>query len=214
VSGLVHLVRHGEVHNPEGVIYGRLPGYHLSTAGQLMAEKTGGYLADRDIAVVVSSPLERAVQTAKVIAARHGLEVEIDERLIESGSAFEGRRIRGAKDLLSAELLPLLRNPFRPSWGEPFNDVATRMLAAARDASAAAGGREAVCVSHQLPIWVARRAVEDHTLWHRPDRRECALASVTTFRYDDAGHPTFFSYAEPAGSLGRRTGRPPVTPPD
>jgi broad specificity phosphatase PhoE len=210
-ESVVHLVRHGEVYNPEGIIYGRLPGYRLSDAGQAMARATAEWLRGRDIAVVRSSPLERAVQTATAIADALGLSVETDDRLIESGSRFEGRRVQGPLDVLSPRLLPLMLNPFRPSWGEAYSSIAGRMRAAADDARVAAGGREAVCVSHQQPIWVARRSFEAKPLWHRPDRRECALASVTTVRYDDAGRPLGVSYAEPAGSVGRRTGRPPTT---
>lgn len=210
---VVHLVRHGEVYNPEGIIYGRLPGYRLSDAGQQMARTTGAWLAGRDIAVVRSSPLERAVQTATAIAAALGLEVETDDRLMESGSAFQGRRVGGARDLLEPALLRRMWNPFRPSWGEPYDEIVGRMRAAAADARAAAGGREAVCVSHQQPIWVTRRSYEGRPPWHRPDRRQCALASVTSVRFDGAGRAVEVSYAEPAGSVGRSTGRPPTTPP-
>jgi broad specificity phosphatase PhoE len=209
----VHLVRHGEVYNPDGIIYGRLPGYRLSAAGEEMARKAAAWLAGRDIALVRSSPLERAVQTATAIADVLDLTVETDERLLESGSAFEGHRIRSAGDVLRSGLLPRLWNPRRPSWGEPYTEIAARMLAAADAARRDSGGREAVCVSHQQPIWIARRAAEGKSLPHRPDRRECALASVTTFRYDAAGRIVGTGYAEPAGSAGRRTGQPPVTPP-
>jgi broad specificity phosphatase PhoE len=54
------------------------------------------------------------------------------------------------------------------------------MMATAREAAA---GAEAVCVSHQLPIWVTRRMAERKRLWHNPATRECALGSVTSFTY-------------------------------
>jgi broad specificity phosphatase PhoE len=72
-STVVHLLRHGEVHNPEGVLYGRLPGYQLSERGQQMALRAAEALSGHDIAVVTASPLERAQQTAAPIAAVHGL---------------------------------------------------------------------------------------------------------------------------------------------
>ncbi|HUR72927.1 MAG TPA: histidine phosphatase family protein, partial [Sporichthya sp.] len=56
---IVHVVRHGEVFNPEGVLYGRLPGYHLSELGVKMAERIAETFAGADIAALVSSPLER-----------------------------------------------------------------------------------------------------------------------------------------------------------
>jgi broad specificity phosphatase PhoE len=66
------------------------------------------------------------------------------------------------------------------------------------DAAQEARGHEAVLVSHQLAIWVARRSAEERRLWHNPARRECALGSVTSFTYTD-GTITAISYAEPAG---------------
>jgi broad specificity phosphatase PhoE len=92
-----------------------------------------------------------------------------------------------------------LWNPFRPSWGEPYADIEARMRAAMSDAAAVAHGHEAVCVSHQLPIWVARRSVEGRALWHDPRRRVCALASVTSFGYR-GGRIIEVSYAEPAAA--------------
>ena len=71
------------------------------------------------------------------------------------------------------------------------------------DAARAARGHEVVCVSHQLPILTARRAVEGQHLWHDPRRRQCALASVTSFRYLGDTIASV-SYAEPAGSGRRR----------
>lgn len=200
---IVNLVRHGEVHNPTGVLYGRLPGFVLSTAGEEMAQSAARALAGRDVRVVRSSPLDRAVQTATPIAAQFGLEVEIDDRLIESENVFEGKTFGvGDGALRRAGNWRHVVNPFRPSWGEPYAEVAARVLAACADAQKAATGGEAVLVSHQLPIWVTRRAVEGRRLWHRPDRRECALASITSFVYE-AGVIVGVRYEEPAGALGR-----------
>ena len=199
----VHLVRHGEVNNPTGVLYGRLPGFRLSAAGEKMAILAADALAGRDVRVVRSSPLERAIQTAEPIADRFGLEVGRDERLIESENAFEGMKFGvGDGALRQPANWRHLYNPFRPSWGEPYAVVAARVLAACADARSAAEGHEAVLVSHQLPIWVTRRAVEGLRLWHRPDRRECALASITSFVYegDEIAH---VDYQEPAGATGR-----------
>jgi broad specificity phosphatase PhoE len=199
-TAIVHLVRHGEVDNPRGVLYGRIPGYHLSAAGQLMAKAAADFLAGRDITVVRSSPLERALETAEPIAAEFGLPVLTDQRLIEPWNHFEGLRFGvGDGALRQPRHWRHLRNPFRPSWGEPYREIASRVLAAAADAAAAADGHEAVCVSHQLPIWVARQAAEGRRLWHDPRRRECALGSVTSFSFT-AGQVTSVQYAAPSGS--------------
>jgi broad specificity phosphatase PhoE len=196
---IVHLVRHGEVANPRGVIYGRIPGYHLSDAGEAMAKAAADFLAGRDITVLRSSPLERARETASPIAAQLGLEPEIDDRLIESWNHFEGMTFGvGDGSLRKPQHWFYLRNPLRPSWGEPYQQVARRVLTAAADAARAAAGHEAVCVSHQLPIWVARRSAEGRRLWHDPRRRQCALGSVTSLRYAH-GRLAGVSYAEPSG---------------
>lgn len=203
----VHLVRHGEVENPRGIIYGRLRGYHLSAGGRVMAKAAADFLAGRDITVLRSSPLERAVETAEPIAAQLGLDVTVDDRLIEPWNHFEGMRF-GVGDgvLLQPRHWVHLRNPFRPSWGEPYRQIETRVLAAVADAAQAAAGHEAVCVSHQLPIWVARRSAEGRRLWHDPRRRQCKLASVTSLSYHD-GRITGVRYVEPAGSRrGQVTG--------
>jgi broad specificity phosphatase PhoE len=181
---VVHLLRHGEVDNPRGIIYGRLPGYHLSAAGRLMAEAAADYFSERPVVALFSSPLERAQETARPIAERLGLPIVTDDRLIEASSHFEGLKFAvGDGALRQPAHWRRLVNPFRPSWGEPYRDVAARMAGVMETAREAAAGREAVCVTHQLPIWVARRAAEGKRLWHNPAMRECALGSVTSFTY-------------------------------
>jgi broad specificity phosphatase PhoE len=181
---VVHLLRHGEVDNPRGIIYGRLPGYHLSANGRAMAEAAADYLAERDVVAVFCSPLERAQETARPLATRLGLPIVTDDRLIESWNHFEGLKFAvGDGALRQPSHWPRLVNPFRPSWGEPYREVAVRVQAAMETAREAAAGREAVCVTHQLPIWVTRRAAEGKRLWHNPAVRECALGSVTSFTY-------------------------------
>jgi len=181
---IVHLLRHGEVDNPGGIVYGRLPGYHLSANGCLMAAAAADYFAERPVVALFSSPLERAQETARPLAERLGLQVVTDDRLIESWNHFEGLKFGvGDGSLRRPSHWMHLTNPFRPSWGEPYHDVATRMAAAMETAREAAAGREAVCVTHQLPIWVTRRTAEGRRLWHNPAMRECALGSVTSFSY-------------------------------
>lgn len=198
---MVHLLRHGEVFNPEGVLYGRLPGYNLSELGQGMALRAADALAGRDVALVVSSPMDRALQTAAPVAARHDLTVEIDPRLIEADNIFEGQRVSvGDGVLKQPRTWRHLWNPFRPSWGEPYDEVAERMLAAATAARDKARGHEAVLVSHQLPIWIARLAAEERRLWHDPRHRQCTLASITSLTYDD-DRLAAISYTEPSRDL-------------
>jgi broad specificity phosphatase PhoE len=198
---VVHLMRHGEVHNPGGVLYGRAPGYHLSELGRKMAERVAEHLADRDIRYVVASPLERAQETATPIAAAHALSLATDERLIEAQNRFEGKTFGvGDGALRKPANWKYLTNPFRPSWGEPYVEQVVRMMAALGAARDAARGHEAVCVSHQLPIWVVRSFAEKRRLWHDPRKRQCTLASLTsfTFRGDEI---VSVGYSEPALDL-------------
>lgn len=199
---VVHLVRHGQVHNPEGVLYGRAPGYGLSDLGRQMAERLGEYFADAPLVRLVSSPLQRAQETMAPIAARHpGLEVAIDERVIEAANVFEGRSFgRYNEILLRPSSWWAMRNPLRPSWGEPYTSILARMRAALADAASHAVGGEVLIVSHELPIWMARSWGEGRPLVHDPRRRQARLASVTTFTYHDT-HLVRVDYAEPCADL-------------
>lgn len=182
---IVHVMRHGEVHNPEGILYGRLPDYHLSERGQAQAQNVADWLAKRDIVYVVASPLERAQETAAPIAAAHGLIVDVDESLIESHNVFQGEKVSpGDGALRDPRNWWHLRNPRTPTWGEPYAEIAVRMRAALERARMKAVGHEGVCVSHQLPVETLRRAMNSEPLHHFPTRRMCNLASTTSFYFD------------------------------
>jgi broad specificity phosphatase PhoE len=200
---VVHLLRHGAVDNPTGILYGRLPDFHLSAAGQAMAVAVAEYLGGQDVVYLAASPLERAQETAEPIAWAFGLEVVTDGRLIEPTNAFEGSRFSvGDGALRRPASWWLLRNPLRPSWSEPYLEVAHRMRDAVALARKAAEGHTAVLVSHQLPIWTARRFYERRRLWHHPRRRQCGLASLTTLTFDD-DVLVGLGYVEPAGPTRR-----------
>lgn len=197
----VHLVRHGEVHNPEKVLYGRLPGYVLSQLGHEMAERVGSALSSRDVVHLLSSPLERAQQTIAPLAQALGITPVLDERVIEAGNAFEGKPFGVGDGVLRrpANWRKLL-NPWQPSWGEAYIGIAARMRAAVADARRVAAGHEAVIVSHQSPVWIARRSFEAQHLWHDPRRRQCSLASITTLVFT-GDQLTEITFAEPAADL-------------
>jgi broad specificity phosphatase PhoE len=200
-STIVHVLRHGEVYNPDKVLYGRLPGFRLSELGQQMAKAAAQALAKADVTHVVASPLERAQQTAEPISAQFGLPIAVDERLIESANWFEGKKVgAGEGALRDPRNWWVLRDPITPSWGEGYTVIAERMFAALHAARIAAEGHEAVCVSHQLPIWTLRRHVEHKRLWHDPRKRQCGLASLTSFHFEDA-KIIGIAYTEPAAHL-------------
>ena len=196
----VHLVRHGEVDNPGRILYGRLDGYGLSDLGTQMSKRVAKALDVRPIVRVVSSPLLRTRQSAKPIAKAMGLTIDTDERLIEGTNVFEGSRLSAGRLLRHPNLWPHLRNPLRPSWGEPYRDIASRMMAALEDAWKSVDSGEVVLVSHQLPIWMLHRWIAGVPLPHLPAQRRCTLSSVTTFR-NIGGKWKEESYREPAADL-------------
>ena len=188
------------MHNPAGVIYGRLPGFRLSERGEAMAAMTADALAELPVTRLIASPLLRTQQSAQPIAERFGLPIEQDERVIEAWNRFEGRVARGAALLKRPQDWPLLVNPARPSWGEPFVDLLHRMQPAVFDAIRGTSGGDVVIVSHQLPIFTVHRSVTGKPLVHDPRRRRCALSSVTSFAVRD-GRLTEIDYRDPAAPL-------------
>jgi broad specificity phosphatase PhoE len=202
MSTTVHVARHGEVENPNKILYGRQPGWRLSNRGQQMAETLGEWSKPLNIGALHVSPLQRAQETAAPIARAHGLEITTDERLIEAGNVFEGKSFElGSGVLKHPASWRHLYNPWKPSWGEPYEEQINRMLAAVFAAHKAADGKDAIIVSHQLPIWILRSAIEGRSLLHDPRKRICTLASVTSIHFDDQGVISGLSYAEPAGHL-------------
>lgn len=178
---IVHLVRHGEVHNPTRVLYGRMPSFHLSSRGASQAAATAASFAGHDVAYLAASPLTRAQETSRPFADVTGLPVETDEDLIESWNTYEGLRTKGWRsELLHPRHWPHMARPSEPSWGEPYAEILARMMDAVERARLAAEGHEAILVSHQLPIVTVQRSVRGLPLPHSPWRRECDLASVSS----------------------------------
>ena len=200
---ILHVCRHGQVENPDHVLYGRAPGYALSDLGRQMAERLGGHFAEAPLERLFVSPLQRAKETMAAIAAHHpGLTVAEEPRLIEAANVFEGRSFgRYNQKLLNPAIWWHFRNPTRPSWGEPYREIAVRMRAALADmAGSVPQGGQALVVSHQLPIYVARLDAEGRSFIHNPANRQCRLASVTSFHYLD-GRVVKVEYTEPCADL-------------
>jgi broad specificity phosphatase PhoE len=198
----IHLLRHGEVENPEKVLYGRQPGWRLSERGQAMARTVAEWSQSLDLGAILASPLQRAQETATPIAAQHKLTIITEPNLIEAANVFEGKKFElGSGVLRHPKSWRYLYNPAKPSWGEPYEEQIARMLASIFAARDAANGKDAIAVSHQLPIWIIRSFVEGRRLMHDPRKRECTLASVTSFHLDGAGEIIGTSYTEPAKHL-------------
>ena len=179
-ADLIRLVRHGEVYNPDGILYGRIPGYHLSELGHAMADAAAESLSGHPITALYASPLQRAQESAAPWSERFELPIVTEERIIEPHNWFEGRKFEFPGALKHPRAWPKLINPLRPSWGEPYKAVESRMLAAIGDAWAAADGGEVVMVSHQMPIVMVARSVKGMRLFHDPRNRRCTLSSITT----------------------------------
>ena len=198
----IHFVRHGEVHNPEKILYGLQPGWRLSDRGKEMAAVIGQWSTKLDLGAIHASPLQRAQETVAPIIAKHKLSLNTDKNLIEASNIFEGKKFElGSGVLRHPASWRYLYNPWKPSWGEPYDQLISRMLKGLFAARDAAGGKDAICVSHQLPIWILRSAVEGRRLLHDPRKRECTLASVTSFELDSEGMISSVSYSEPAKHL-------------
>ena len=196
----IHLVRHGEVNNPERILYGTLDGYGLTPRGHEMSLAVAEYLADFPVSRIVSSPLQRTRETAGPLVEKTGLPLDVDERVIEGDNAFQGTRVTVKRLVSNPRLWPLLRNPLRPSWGEPFRSIVARMMEAIDDAWDSVEEGDVVVLSHQLPIWMVHSHVVGKPLPHLPTRRRCTLGSVTSLARE-AGKWREVDYQEPAKHL-------------
>jgi broad specificity phosphatase PhoE len=189
------------------VLYGRLENFGLSELGKRMAKVSADSKIGHPITRLYASPLQRAQESAAPWSTNFGLDIITDERLIEPWNLFEGTAGFGAKALRNPRLWPKLRNPFRPSWGEPYSEIAARMLSIVEDAWQAADSGEVVLVTHQLPIWMVHRDLAGERLFHDPRRRRCALSSITTLARDPStgsGQAAKFievDYQDPAAAL-------------
>lgn len=200
----IHLVRHGEVHNPDGVLYGRLPGFRLSDRGRRMAALAADDLVASGVRPgrLVVSPLQRTRESAEPVAEAFGLEPVVDERVIEPWNAFEGRVLGGRRGAWrSPASWPLLARPWEPSWGEPFLEIVARMRAAIAEHARAAEEADVIVVTHQLPIWMMHRSVTGRPLRHNPARRRCALSSITVLEPQPELGLREVDYREPAAAL-------------
>lgn len=202
MSSTVHVVRHGEVENPQKVLYGRQPGWRLSNRGQEMAEVLGEWSKSINLGALHVSPLQRAQETAAPIARAHGIKITTDDRLIEAANLFEGKSFEPGSGIWKhPSTWRHLYNPWKPSWGEPYEEQINRMFAAIFAAKKAANGKDAIVVSHQLPIWITRSAIEGRSMLHDPRKRQCTLASVTSIHFDEDGLISGLTYSEPAAHL-------------
>ena len=198
----IHLVRHGEVDNPNGVLYGRLPNFALTALGRQMAEVSAAELASvgANYTRLISSPLLRTLQSARPISEALKLSVSTEELIIEPTNIFEGKKVGLATVTANPAFLLKLYNPFQPSWGEPYKQIVARMTEALRRAWDETATGDVVMVSHQLPIWALHLAASGKPLFHDPRSRRCDLSSITSFEFV-GGKLKEVDYRDPAKSL-------------
>lgn len=195
-------MRHGEVFNPNGVLYERIEGFGLSDLGHQMAKAAAEQLAkeNRQISALFASPLQRTKESARPIEAHFGLQLIEEPRVIEPWNRFAGLRVGPRALLLRPSIALNLYNPLRPSWGEPYKQIASRMTAAALAAWNSVDSGDVVIVSHQLPIWMLYRSASGLSLPHNPKDRRCSLSSITSFEVVD-GRLKEVDYREPGLEL-------------
>lgn len=198
----LHFVRHGEVFNPKGVLYERIPGFGLSDLGHEMAASAAAQLAaeNRKIVKLLASPLQRTQESAAPLAKHFGLDIQHEPRVIEPWNKFAGHKMGGRSVLKKPSLVLHLYNPSKPSWGEPYQEIAQRMTDAALEAWQSVDCGDVVFVSHQLPIWMLYRSSQGLALPHDPKRRRCSLSSITSFEVID-GKLVAVDYREPGLEL-------------
>jgi broad specificity phosphatase PhoE len=202
----IHLIRHGEVHNPGGVIYGRLPHFHLSENGHQMAAAAAKDLKDRKIKLeaLYASPLLRTRESAEHVQEHYGIDPTTDQRLIEPFNIFEGRKVSAKAIALRPHLAFHLRNPLTPSWGESYVSIVARMMEAIKDISASVPFGDVAIVTHQLPIWMVHRHLAGARLVHDPRKRRCALSSITTIERAADGSWVEVDYRDPAAAIASK----------
>jgi broad specificity phosphatase PhoE len=163
----IHLVRHGEAHNPDEVVYDSLPGYPLSDIGTAQARSASRFLGSQPIVAVWSSPLQRALETAAPIAKRCGLAVLVDEALIEWSllSRWAGTPWADLPTVRPGELEAYLAHPSELDFSEEsLEALAMRMVGAIRRIDTRNDAGDVVIVGHQDPIQAARLALTGRDL--------------------------------------------------
>jgi broad specificity phosphatase PhoE len=199
-----HLVRHGEVHNPERIYYGRLPGYQLSATGRQQAIAAGQYLKDRPLVVLYASPMERAQETAQLIVQQREIPLPIitEERLIEVHSPYDG---------VSHDILEPINFDHYTGTQAPYEqpgDIRRRVRAFIADMRRTHAGQEIAAVSHGdvvVAMFMFAMQQEEHDIGRgRLDtlglpERYPMTASINTFTYqtDDDDEIPLYQYHRP-----------------
>jgi len=160
----IYFVRHGHVENKDGIIYGRLPGYRLSKQGREEAELAATYLANKNITQIYSSPLERCVETAEIIAEK--VKITKIERLLGltevNAAKWEGQP--WAHMIENPYYDKLINDPDTDKTDENLKDMAKRMVNATNKILDDHKGENIACISHEFPILALKLKLENKPL--------------------------------------------------
>lgn len=148
----IYLVRHGDVHNPEGIFYERIPGFQLSDLGKRQAHALGKFLSQKTPAAIYASPLERTQETARIIASyQKDIAISFDQRLLEVSSIKRGKK----QVDLALERWNFYKPEYTKLGGERLSDIWRRMNYFFKEAVGKHRGHEIVVVSHGDPIMIS-----------------------------------------------------------
>lgn len=148
----IYLVRHGEVHNPEKILYGRIPGYKLSERGRNQAAKLGKFLSNRPVRAIYVSPLERTKETAAIVASfLPPAPISYDDRLLEVKTPLEGKLLSEFNNIFD-----FYSEPLQSMGGESMTDIWQRMESIIEEVKEKHSGSEVILVSHGDPIMITR----------------------------------------------------------
>lgn len=190
----VHLVRHGEVHNPTGVFYGRIPGFKLSENGRNQVKKLGKHLSNRSIKKIYASPLDRTKETAAIIQEFFPtIPVSYDERLIEVGSPVQGKPM--------AELIPSQWNfyieEFIAQGGESLEDIWKRMSSFFSEVVPLHDNEEIIVVSHGDPIMITAASYQGLPLRFESIRNSVYIETAQGMQLLFDGHTVIMDHIQP-----------------
>ena len=155
----IYLIRHGEVKNPDGILYARLPNFGLTALGKKEAQMDAEFLKDKQISAIYSSPLERTKQTAEIIQKELGLtEIYFSDQILETRTSYEGKKFSSLDKLQSEIYL----KPLAPT-DETMEDLAQRMMIFLNAVINKNEGKNVVIVSHGDPIMALKARIKNKT---------------------------------------------------
>lgn len=154
----IFFVRHGEINNPNKILYGRLQRFGLSKKGKEQIAKTAQILKKNKISAIYSSPLLRTKQSAKIISNFLHLPIHCSDDLLEIKSPMEGKPIEYIySNTVNYNVFASEANSIA---GETIGGVAKRMLRFIDTIRKNYAGKNIVAVTHGDPIMIVKAIME------------------------------------------------------